>query len=68
MTVCLLVYNLGQSELRKQLKRVNKGIKNQVGKKTHRPTLRWIFQNFQGVHEIKIEGKKEKYKFININH
>ena len=59
MAICLLVYNLGQRELRKQLKRVKNGIKNQVGKKTDRPTLRWIFQCFQGIHLVTIEGKKQ---------
>ena len=59
MTVCLLVYNLGQREIRKKLKRVNGGIKNQLGKKTDRPTLKWIFQNFQGIHEIKIKGESK---------
>jgi transposase len=59
MAICLLVYNLGQRELRKTLKRVKHGIKNQVGKKTEQPTLRWIFQCFQGIHIVKIEGKKQ---------
>ena len=59
MSICLLVYNLGQRQLRKQLKRVKHGIKNQLGKKTDRPTLRWIFQCFQGIHVVTIKGKKQ---------
>ena len=59
MSICLLVYNLGQRQLRKQLKRVKHGVKNQLGKKTDRPTLRWIFQCFQGIHVVIIEGKKQ---------
>ena len=47
MSLCLLVYNLGQRELRNSLKRAKIGIKNQLGKLTHRPTLRWVFQCFQ---------------------
>ena len=50
MSLCLLVYNLGQRELRKTLKRTNSAVKNQLGKLTNTPTLRWIFQCFQGVH------------------
>ncbi|MEQ8539261.1 MAG: IS1634 family transposase, partial [Coleofasciculus sp. D1-CHI-01] len=37
MTLCLLVYNLGQREIRKNLQRAKVGIKNQVGKLTNRP-------------------------------
>ena len=59
MSICLLVYNLGQRAVRKQLKRVKKGIKNQVGKLTNNPTLRWIFQCFQGVHLVKLEGNTQ---------
>ena len=50
MSLCLLVYNLGQRELRKTLKRTNSEVKNQLGKLTNTPTLRWIFQCFQVVH------------------
>jgi transposase len=50
MSLCLLVYDLGQRELRKTLKRTNSEVKNQLGKLTNTPTLRWIFQWFQGVH------------------
>ena len=59
MTLCLLVYNLGQREIRKNLKRAKVGIKNQVGKLTNRPTLRWIFQCFQGIHAVVIDGVKQ---------
>ncbi len=59
MSICLLVYNLGQRAVRKQLKRVKKGIKNQVGKLTNNPTLRWIFQCFQGIHLVKLEGNTQ---------
>jgi len=59
MTLCLLVYNLGQREIRKNLQRAKVGIKNQVGKLTNRPTLRWIFQCFQGIHAVVIDGVKQ---------
>ena len=52
--MCLLVYNLGQIELRKTLKRTNSEVKNQLGKLTNTPTLRWIFQWFQVVHFLRI--------------
>jgi transposase len=40
MSLCLLVYNLGQRELRNNLKRAKAGVKNQVGKLTNCPILR----------------------------
>lgn len=56
MGLCLLVYTLGQRQLRKSLLAQNQKIKNQLGKPTHRPTLRWIFQCFQGIHLLIANG------------
>lgn len=56
MSLCLLVYNLGQRELRSSLKRIKIGIKNQLGKLTISPTLRWVFQCFQGIHLLTLNG------------
>lgn len=39
MSLCLLVYNLGQRELRNSLKRAKVAVKNQLGKLTSSPTL-----------------------------
>ena len=38
----------------KTLKRTNSKVKNQLGKLTNTPTLRWIFQCFQVVHLLRI--------------
>ena len=59
MSLCLLVYNLGQRELRNELKRSNNYVKNQVGKLINNPTLRWIFQCFQGIHELSMSEEKQ---------
>ena len=56
MGLCLLVYTLGQRLLRQNLQVTNKTIKNQLGKGTNRPTLRWIFQSFQSIHAVCIQG------------
>ncbi len=56
MGLCLLVYSLGQRELRQKLVKKKTGLKNQLGKLTNSPTLRWIFQCFQGVHYIVLSG------------
>ena len=59
MTLCLLVYNLGKREIRKNLQRAKVGIKNQVDKLTNHPTLRRIFQCFKGIHAVVINGVKQ---------
>ena len=56
MGLCLLVYTLGQRLLRQKLQLTNKNVKNQLGKVTNRPTLRWIFQSFQSIHAVCIQG------------
>ncbi len=49
----------GQRELRRRLKEAKSGLKNQLGKLTEKPTLRWIFQCFQGIHLLVQSGKKQ---------
>ncbi len=56
MALCLLVYNLGQRHLRMSLKTQKSTVKNQLNKLTESPTLRWIFQCFQGVHFLITQG------------
>ncbi len=52
MALCLLVYSLGQRQLRIPLKTQKATIKNQLNKQTESPTLRWIFQCFQDIHRF----------------
>ncbi len=59
MGLSLLVYSLGQRQLRSNLKQNNSGVKNQLGQLTDRPTLRWIFQGFQGIHVVVFNGVKQ---------
>jgi len=59
MGLCLLIYNLGQRELRSALVRRGETVKNQLGRGTSTPTLRWIFQQFQAVHLLQIKGENE---------
>lgn len=56
MGLCLLVYTLGQRLLRHNLQRTNSKLKNQLGKQTNRPTLRWICQFFQSIHVVSLQG------------
>ncbi len=59
MGLSLLVYSLGQRQLRANLKEHKTGVKNQLGKLTDKPTLRWIFQCFQGIHLVVLNGVKQ---------
>ncbi len=71
MALCLLVYNLGQRQLRISLKTQKATVKNQLNKPTESPTLPWIFQSlcvgwvprlgatgvcFQGIHLLITQG------------
>jgi len=59
MGLCLLVYTLTQRQLRQTLKRTHSAIKNQLGKLTDNPTLRWVFQCFQSVHLLRVNQAKQ---------
>jgi transposase len=58
MTLALMVYSLGQFQLRQALELTNSTLPNQKGKPTARPTLRWILQCFQSVHLVFVNGVK----------
>jgi transposase len=49
MTLCLLVYKLAEVRVRQQLAALGRTVPDQVGKPTARPTLRWLFQCFEGI-------------------
>ena len=58
MGLCLLVYTLAQRQIRNALKESKSTIKNQLGKATNSPTLRWIFQCFQCIHLITLNQEE----------
>lgn len=49
MTLCLLVYKLAEVRVRQRLAATGLTVPDQVRKPTARPTLRWLFQCFEGV-------------------
>lgn len=49
MVLCLLVYRLAEHRLREKLAATGQTIPSQVNKPTDRPTMRWVFQCFEGV-------------------
>lgn len=52
MCLCLLVYSMTQRKLRKVIEEQNETVIDQLGKPTKRPTMRWIYQLFQGIHVV----------------
>ncbi|VAW80995.1 Uncharacterized DUF4277-domain-containing protein, perhaps a transposase, partial [hydrothermal vent metagenome] len=52
MCLCLLVYSLAQRLLRFRLHELNTTLPDQRGQPSSRPTMRWIFQIFEGVHVL----------------
>ena len=59
MALCLLVYSLGERFVRTALHVTKQTLPNQLGKPTVQPTLRWLFQCFQAVHLVLIDGGKQ---------
>jgi transposase len=59
MALCLLVYNLGQRQLRQALAQQDETIPNQLGQPTSSPTLRWVFQCFMAVHLVVFQGVQQ---------
>lgn len=59
MALCLLVYNLGQRQLRLALSAADETIPNQLGKPTQTPTLRWVFQSFMAIHLVAMHGQQQ---------
>jgi hypothetical protein len=49
MVLCLLVYRLAEHRLREQLAATGQTVPNQLNQPTDRPTMRWIFQCFEGI-------------------
>jgi transposase len=68
MCLCLLVYTIAQRYLRKRLEAKRETIPNQLGKPTRTPTMRWVFQLFEGVHVlIRRNGPETHETVLNLN-
>jgi transposase len=50
MTLCLLVYSALEYTTRKLLKKNDLTFPNQQGKLVQNPTMKWIFEYFEGIH------------------
>jgi transposase len=49
MVLCLLVYRLAEHRLRTHLASTGQTVPNQLKQPTDRPTMRWMFQCFEGI-------------------
>ncbi len=49
MVLCLLVHRLAEHRLCEQLAAAGQTVPNQLKQPTNRPTLRWMFQCFEGI-------------------
>jgi len=54
MGLALLIFALGERQLRQALKQNNETIPDQKGKPTQTPTLRWVFQTFEGLDVLSV--------------
>ena len=55
MVLCLLVYRLAEFRLRSRLAETQQTIPDQVHKPTARPTMRWVFQCFEGIELLHVQ-------------
>lgn len=64
MGLSLLVFALAEHHLRKQLIATNETIPNQVGKPTANPTMRRIFQVFEGIDVLIVKEQNQQKQLI----
>jgi transposase len=56
MVLCLLVYRVAEWRLRTQLAATDQTIPNQLKQPSNRPTMRWMFECFEGISLLTIPG------------
>ena len=49
MVLCLLIYRLAEHHLRQRLAEMGTTVPDQRKQPTKRPTMRWVFQCFEGI-------------------
>jgi transposase len=64
MTVCLLVYAALEYRLRQALREHEETFPDQKGRPTQRPTARWVFHVFMGIHILL--GAADKPLILNL--
>lgn len=59
MTLCLLVYSALEYRIRQSLNQHSVTFPNQLGTFTTKPTARWVFQFFAGIHILLVNNGQE---------
>jgi transposase len=60
MGLALLIYALAERQLRLMLAKQNEMIPDQKGKPTQTPTIRWVFQMFEGIDILSIRVNEQQ--------
>ena len=64
MVLCLLIYRLAEFRLRGRLAETQQTIPDQVHKPTARPTMRWVFQCFEGIELLHVQTAATSLVFV----
>jgi transposase len=64
MVLCLLVYRLAEFRLRSRLAETQQSIPDQVQKPTTRPTMRWVFQCFEGIELLHVSTAASSFILV----
>lgn len=66
--LALLIFALGERQLRLALKQNGETIPDQKGKPTKNPTLRWVFQTFEGLDVLSVwaDGRLIDRQLVNL--
>ena len=54
MTLCLMVYSFAEHFLRQALESKDETLPLQTGRLSKKPSMKWIYRMFQGVHVLKL--------------
>jgi len=66
MTLSLLIYSIAQRRLRATMKKLDATVPNQINQPKATPTLRWIFQCFEGINILQTT-KEYIYESLSID-
>jgi transposase len=68
MGLALLIFTLGERQIRQALKQNNATIPDQTGRPTQNPTLRWVFQTFEGLDVLSVwaDGRLVARQLLNL--
>ena len=64
MTLALLVYSVAQRRMRQQWARRTETVPNQIHQPTASPTLRWVFQLWEGIHRVRVTVQGQLHDLI----